>query len=366
MVQFDPSWVSKTEKQHLVPNTYLKAWSTNNDHVYYIEKNEKTVDFTQVDFQKRTKTLTIIKEFYSRNIYSYFFENGDLEEIFKPITAKNYSVKLEGKDIKELIDLRNVFYEFNKWDIYDSRQMLILEEDKQLLKKEIKDVQIRNIEEGWNRMFENAWPSTREALLQAVQTNPGVDKINSVKREELVRFMVATEWRTFPPHPSLLSGFDRLTTLVGKDFINTLNEQLEEEEKYLSVINTNGEHFLHDLSLKYFLEYLNNAGPIYNEFLYIFNNMDIELLVPEAGSEFITSDNPVRTFTNSDNEVEYIFPICPTLACAVRKNGKNQDKSKYLVTAYSKERTIKFNTHTKQSSYKGYVVKQPNLTSYFG
>ncbi|UOK56163.1 DUF4238 domain-containing protein [Bacillus sp. OVS6] len=215
-------------------------------------------------------------------------------------------------------------------------------------------------------MFENAWPSTRDAILQAVQTNPGLDKINSVKREELVRFMVATEWRTFPPHPLLLSEFDRLTNILGKDFINILNEQLEEEEKYLSVINTNGEHFLHDLSLKYFLKYFKNTGPIYNEFLYIFNNMDIELLVPEAGCEFITSDNPVRTFTNKYNEVEYIFPICPTLACAVRKNNKNQDYSKYVVTAYSKENTINFNNHVKHTSYKGYVVKQPNLTPYFG
>ncbi|UOK56162.1 DUF4238 domain-containing protein [Bacillus sp. OVS6] len=138
MVQFDPSWVSKTEKQHLVPNTYLKAWSTNNDYVYYIDKNEKTVEFTQVDFQKRTKQLTIIKEFYSRNINSYFFEKGDLEEIFKPLTAKNYSVKFKGEDIAKLTELRSVFDEFNKWVIRDSRQMLILEEDKQLLKKKLK------------------------------------------------------------------------------------------------------------------------------------------------------------------------------------------------------------------------------------
>ena len=366
MVQFDPSWVSRTGKQHLIPNTYLKAWSVDNNHVYFIDKNEKTIDFSQDDFQKRTKSLTIIKEFYSRNIHSHFFEKNDLEDIFKPLTVKNYSVKFEGEAITEFKKLRGVFYKYNEWSIYDSSQMLICDEDKQVLKKEIKKVQIRNIEEAWNKMFENTWPSTRDTILQAVQSNPGVDKISAVKREELVRFMVAIEWRTYPPHPFLLNEFNRITSLLGKDFLKVINEQLEEDEKYISVINTYGEHLLHDISLKYFLKYFNNTGPIYNEFLYILSNMEIELLVPEAGCEFITSDNPVRAFTNINNEVEFIFPICPTLACAIRKSRKNQDKSKYLVTTYSKESTIQFNKHAKQSSYKGYVLKQPNLTSYFG
>lgn len=363
MIQFDPSWSSNSEKQHLVPNTYLKAWSINNNHVYYINKNEKDIDFKQNDFQRRTRKLTIIDEFYSRNIYSNFFEANDLEEIFNPLTSKNYSVTFEGEEIVTPTGLRNVFYEFNNWKIYDSSQILLSEEEKQELKKSIEEVQIRNIEEAWNRMFENTWPATRDAILQAVQLNTDVDKINAVKREELIRFMVAIEWRTYPPQPKLLESFKNLTNTLSLDF---LNEQLAKEEKYLSVINTRGEHFLHDLTLKYFLKYFNNKGPMYDEFLFIFNNMDIELLVPEAGYEFITSDNPVRMFTNIDNELEYIFPITPILACAVRKNSKNQDKSRYWVTTYSKKDVINFNNHIKQSSYKGYVIKQPNLTVYFG
>ncbi|MFC6040335.1 DUF4238 domain-containing protein [Paenisporosarcina macmurdoensis] len=363
MVQFDPSWVSNSSKQHLVPNTYLKAWSDNNVDVYYIDKNESKIDFSKEEFQRKTRRLTTIKEFYSRNIYSEFFENNDLEEIFKPLTSQKYSVVFEKEKIESVKKLRELFHQFNEWSIYDSNQILISEEQKQVLKEDIKKVRIRNIEEAWNQMFEDKWPTTRDAILQAVQANLGAERISAVKREELIRFMVAIEWRTYPPQQTLLKTFDELASL---EFLSFLHEHVEEEEeKYLPMYSTHGEYFLHNITLKYFLAYFQNKGPMYDEYITMFNNMDIELLIPEAGFEFITSDNPVRMFTNSNNELEYIFPITPVLACAIRKNSRNQDVSKYWITTYPKEKVFIYNDNIRKSCYKGYVLKQPDLKVYF-
>nr|WP_316047448.1 DUF4238 domain-containing protein [Planococcus glaciei] len=214
------------------------------------------------------------------------------------------------------------------------------------------------MEEAWNRMFENTWPNTREALLNAVNSNLGINRIKAIKREELLRFMIAMEWRTFPPNPQLLEKLNKIP-------LDALNEPLDEEEKYLPTINTYGEHVLHDLNLKFFKKYFKNDGPIHEQFDKINEEMDVELLVPETGYEFITSDNPIKIFENANKELEYIFAITPNLACAIRKNNKNQDKNKYWLTTYPKEKVFDFNKNVKEASYRGYILKQPNLGVYF-
>lgn len=364
MVQFDINWDSNTTKQHLVPNTYLKAWSNDQNHVYYIDKNEKIIDFTKSDILKRTKILTVIQEFYSRNIFSHFVEQNDLIKIFAPLNT--YTVYIDGQETNDLKTLKSNFTDFNKWVIKDSLNNIVSTELKEELKNEMKSIQVRDIEEAWNRMFENTWPTTRNDIINAVNNNSGKQSIDSIKREELIKFMVAINWRTYPPNETLANLFYKVFNIFGEDFKIVLNEEVDEEEKYLSVVNTVGEHLLHDLSLKYFLSYFRNSGPIYKEFESIYEDMDIELLVAEKGYEFLTSDKPVNIYKNSDGKIEYIFPICPSIACAVRKNKINIDKTKYVVTNYSKEEVFKFNNSLKGLCYKGYIFKEADTKIYFG
>ena len=363
MVQFDPNWASNSSNQHLVPNTYLKAWSNNNTDVYYIEKNEMNIDFKQKNFQKNTKRLTTVKEFYTRNVYTSFDEADDLEKIFLPLKSKKYSVIYNKKEIGSFEELKKEFHDFDSWEIYKPKNVLISNKEKAKLKKEIEEVKIRDIEEAWNRMFENSWPNTREAVEEAVKLNHGAAIINAVKREELIKFMVAIEWRTFPPHPEILRQFNKLINILGIE--KTLNEPVEKEEEYLSIVSTRGEYYLHEIILKNFYKFFHNKGPIFVAYTHIYKNMDIELLIPEPGFEFITSDNPINTFTNSNNEIEYIFPITPVLACAVRNNRNDLDIEKYRVTTYSKDKVFTLNENTKNSCYRGYILRQPNLKVYF-
>ncbi|MET7018199.1 DUF4238 domain-containing protein [Bacillus mycoides] len=364
MVQFNINWDSNTTKQHLVPNTYLKAWSNDQDHVYYIDKNEKIIDFTSTDIIKRTKKLTVIQEFYSRNILSHFTEQNDLIKIFAPLNT--YTVYIKGKEIRDLNSLKNSFIDFNKWIIKDSLCNTVSSELKEELKNKIKSIQVRDIEEAWNRMFENTWPITRMEIINTVNSSNGKQLIDSIKRKELIKFMVAIHWRTYPPNEIFANLFYEVINMFGEEFTTVLKEELDEEDKHLSVVNTFGEHLLHDLSLKYFLSYFRNSGPIYKEFESIYEGMVIELLVAEKGYEFLTSDKPVNLYKNSDNKVEYIFPICPSIACAVRKNKIHQDKTKYIVTNYSKEQVFKFNNSVRSLCYKGYILKEPDTKIYFG
>src|SRR5690606_5255817 len=135
--------------------------------------------------------------------------------------------------------------------------------------------------------------------------------------------------------------------------------------RYLSIVSTIGEYYLHEIILKNFYKFFHNKGPIYEAYAHIYRNMDIELLVPESGYEFITSDNPIKTFKNSNNKIEYIFPITPVLACTVRNNRKDFDIKKYRVTTYPKDKVFILNNNIKNSCYRGYILRQADLKIYF-
>lgn len=70
--------------------------------------------------------------------------------------------------------------------------------------------------------------------------------------------------------------------------------------------------------------------------------------------------HPVCRFENSRNEIEYIFPITPQLACTVRKS-KSVDKEHYFVRTLNKEEVLLYNDQIKNNCSKGYILHQPHL-----
>ncbi|MCY7945557.1 DUF4238 domain-containing protein [Bacillus atrophaeus] len=362
MTQFDPNWSSYSEKHHLVPNTYLKAWKHNKSLVYYIDKQKSKIDFASGDYIKNTSRIFRINNFYSRRVGALFQSQSDCDKYFAPLKSYKYTVKINGIGVVDSTELNKKFYEYENWAIYDDTNNLISEFDKCALKKEIQAIHIRDLEEAWNRMYENNWPDVRSEIVAEVNKNFGADKISSVRREEFIRFMVSIEWRTEPAHPVLEEAFNNLINLL--DLSKVLDEPLLDSEKMYPFIDTHREEFKHNLLLSMYYKFFNNKGPIYEEFKHIYDTMDIHLLIPESGYEFITSDNPVCRFTNSRNELEYIFPITPQLACTVLKS-KSVDKEHYFVRNLNKDEVLLYNDQIKNNCIKGYILHQPHLKMYF-
>lgn len=199
MKEFDPNWTTISEKHHLVPNTYLKGWQHKDSYVYYIEKNEKNIDFANPDQSKNTRKIVRTSNFYSRRVGALFQSKLDCDKYFAPLRLHGYKVKIDGLEVSDSIRLNNSFLdEFDLWSVYDTNDNLISEDEKQSLKEEIKSIHIRDLEEAWNQIFENTWFDVRNDILTEVNKNKKVNKIPAIRREELVGFMVSMEWRTEP------------------------------------------------------------------------------------------------------------------------------------------------------------------------
>lgn len=365
MQKFNPNWTTPSVRHHLVPNTYLKGWATNGTSVVYIEKEEKNIDFTSKDYGRNTENLGRIKHFYSRRAGALFRNKEDCDKYFEPIKKYSYTVKIEGKVVKDTIVLNDNFYAFNeRWDIYDKNNILISKKRKDSLRKEILAIHNSSLEKGWSVLLEDGWPTVRQQISSAVNKETKKDIIPAVKRRELINFMVSMDWRTMPAPDSLLTEYDKLVQMMGiQDF---LENRIDEEDKMYPFINTYSEEQLHNYLLMQYDNFFKNAGPIFNQADYMYNNMVIELLISPNGYEFITSDKPVCMYTNKQGDTEYIFPIAPNLACAVRRGGSFKDiVNYYALTRLDKDQLYEYNEAIKNNCNKGYILSQKTLKPYF-
>ena len=98
-----------------------------------------------------------------------------------------------------------------------------------------------------------------------------------------------------------------------------------------------------------------------NEAINIINNMGIILLLAPQNGEFITSDNPVCWFTNSNGDKEYIFPITPNVACSLKRYFTDR----VYRAATDKNELISINNKLKNNCHEFYILREQNLSLYF-
>ncbi|PDZ86111.1 hypothetical protein COO00_18880 [Bacillus toyonensis] len=356
-MNFDSNWNTKAVFHHLVSQTYLKGWKYKDSSVYYIEKNDVNI---KDNWSRKTRRLAGINNFFSRRAGALFRTEKDCVKFFEPL--KDFKVEYKGQILNNPLDLNDNFSFYDSWIIYDFKSQIVSKSEKEKLKFEIDNIHVRDIEVGWDRLYENNWPNVRNDIMSAISSNPGAIKVPSVRREELIKFMVSLEWRSKPTHPLLEATYE---PIASSDLLkDCLNVSIPEIKRMYPFLDTEKEFVLHNILLKWYHKFLNDSGKIYDEAQMIIKQMNIELLIVEKGSEFITSDNPVCRFLNSNNDLEYIFPITPEIACAVRK-ANPYDGNHYFVRNLSKDEVFKYNQKLKDNCYKGYILHQSSLTYYF-
>lgn len=197
-MKFDPNWNTDAVLHHLASQIYFRAWKHGNSSVYYIERNNVNLEG---NLSRHTKKFAFIKNFFSRKAGAYFSTSSDCEKYFELL--KGYEVVFKGEKIKDPLKLNKIYRCYDEWIIYDSNLKIISKSEKEKLKLEIDDIHVRDIEVGWDCLYENKWSNVRDDIQNVVDSNKGAIKIPSVRREELVKFMVSLEWRTKPNHPVL-------------------------------------------------------------------------------------------------------------------------------------------------------------------
>jgi len=174
--------------------------------------------------------------------------------------------------------------------------------------------------------------------------------------------MVSMEWRTIPYHPLLQKSLDKVMNkkILAVDF-KSIN--IPEAERLYPFLETAYDEFAHSFILKLYRQFHDGKGFIMDEAMKIFNDLCIVLFIAPSDGEFATSDNPVCRFTNMKEEIEYIFPINPKIACLVFKGGT---KEAYPLKRLTKDGLIYYNNKLKDNCNKGYIFREQNQAIYFG
>lgn len=374
MVNFDRNWGTQSQRQHFLPKTYLKPWGRNissdgrHIRVYFIDKEESIQPEKESRYVRNTATANefIVPNFYSRNIRIPFQEEADLDFFLEPILKKNYSVFLDEKKLESKRDLTGLFHYYNEWEIYNSAGILISSEEKNSLEEEILSKEIRNLEAAWDRMYENSWNRIRDEIIDLAYASKGQDIIQDKNRLELIEFMVSIDWRTVKGNEMFNNVFNGLFPKIEKCFDFEIDNDLPLEKRAYPFLDTEKENYRHSVRLSLFHKFFNKTGAMYQYAQEIKDTMVIELLIPEDGAEFITSDNPIEFHKNIHEKIDYIFPISPKLACAVRKNTKMEYNNFYVLTEITKEEVYAYNKQIKKSASKGYIVQELDQEKYFG
>ena len=340
---------------HLTPQTYMKAWKHGKSSVYVVEKGTDGVGES-----KSTKKFGGIDNYHSLRAGSPSRTEEDCKKFFKPLS--DYTVKIDDKVVNNPIDLNNRFYEFETWTITDSNGDIVTEPNKNALRDDILSIHVRDIEVGWDRQYENYWNSIKQPITFGVLSKPYAQSIPAIKRDELIKFMVSMEWRTKPYHPELQKSLDKV---MNKSFlaVDFKSIDIPEAERLYPFLETAYDEFAHSYILKLYRQFLDGQGIIMDEAIKIINDLCIVLFIAPSGGEFITSDNPVCRFTNMNEEIEYIFPINPKIACLVFKGGTQEA---YPLKRLTKEGLIYYNNKLKDNCNKGYIIREQNRALYLG
>lgn len=343
---------------HLVPQTYMRGWKHGKSSVYFIEKNDKNIN---QDWTRNTKRLAGIDYFYSRRAGALFRSKKDCKKFFKPLSG--YRVVLENQNLTHPLELNDNFFRYDKWDIYMLNGTKVSDEKKQSLKKEILDIHVRDIEAGWDYYYENFWNSIVEEILGELVRNQYSSNIRAIRRSELIKFTVSLEWRTSPSHPVFMNIYDELLDIIDLNALKTM--KISEENRLYYFLDTEYKEYIHNVLLKYYYEFLNRRGPIMAEANKMINESTIELLIAPVDVEFITSDNPVCRIQNKADEIEYVFPITPKVACAVRKKSLHIPNDFYRVSYIGNNEVFCYNKAFRKNCNEGYILKEKNLSLYF-
>lgn len=342
---------------HLVPQTYMRSWKHGKSSVYFVKQGEH-----ELGESKNTKVIGGINNYHSIQAGSLNATEQEYDIFFK-IILDCYIVKIKDKELTNSEEMNNFFYDFDNWVIIDKLGNEISSIEKNSIKIEITSNYDKTIEEKWNVQYESNWNTIKDNIIKAISDNANSTIISGIMRNDLIEFMVSMEWRTKPYHPA----FQNAWSIIKENLIGNLLAyvQIPEKNQPFPFITTAEEEFKHYYFLNQFKKFFKGEGNIMEEVNMIVNDAYVELLIAPEDGEFLTSDNPVCRFTNQDSKLEYVFPICPKIACRIIKGKDSNLKDKYLISHISKVTLSEYNNELKNNCYNGYILRVPDRSLYF-
>lgn len=317
---------TKAKYHHLVPKTYLSAWSRGYGTLKVEYKNDPGVIV-----ERNKDNIAGITNFHSIKAGMPICTQADTDLIFAAVSP--FTVTYEGKVIHDTLELNKLFYDFDKWEITRADGTPVR---KKQIRHEIEQVKIKDIEANWSIKYENDW-SAQVTVIEDKILNATNDSIPAFDREYIMKFFTALDWRGFTSN----AQFESALSLLCHDIMKLGDIDIPEEDRLLPSLTTAEEEMRHNLLLQYYRQYLNDTGVIYHAAMANLKYTSFHFLVADGPTMFITSDTPAFVYKRPDDTLAGLLPITPRILMVQGKNTDNDGS--YYITHITDEAVQRYN-----------------------
>lgn len=316
---------TQAKYHHLIPQTYMDAWAHGNGTLY-VKFNGKE------EIQERNKeNIAGINHYHSISAGMVICTQSDADLIFSPL--ESYTVKYDGSIITDTLELNKLYYDFDKWEIERADGTPV---SKKKLRAEIEQIKIRDIEVLWSEQYENKWSDVRAQIENAVM-GAKTEWIPAFETDFLVKFYTALDWRSLKSN----LNFDDAVNWLCKEILQFDEVDIPTKERFLPMLENAADEIRHSLLLKFYRQYLNGSGVIYENALANAKHSSFHFLVADGAETFYTSDNPAFVHKREDGFLVGILPISPRiLMCQCKKTDCD---NYYGVTHITEEAVKRYN-----------------------
>lgn len=330
---------TQAKYHHLIPQTYMAAWSRGNGTLRVEFKNNPGV------IEERNKErLAGITDFHSIKAGMPICTQADTDLIFASVLP--YTVSYDGEVIQDTLKLNRLFYDFDSWGITRPDGTSV---SKKKIRHEIEQVKIKDIEANWSEKYENAW-STHVSIIKEKILNASTDSIPAFDREYIMKFFTALDWRGFTSN----AQFESTLLWLCHDIMELGDIEIPEEDRILPSLKTAEDEMRHNLLLQYYRQYLNDTGVIYQAALANLKHTSFHFLVSDGPTMFITSDTPAFIYKRPDNALVGLLPITPQILMVQGKNTDND--SSYYITHITDEAVQNYNKVIRENAEEFVII----------
>lgn len=330
---------TQAKYHHLIPQTYMAAWSRGNGTLRVEFKNNPGV------IEERNKErLAGITDFHSIKAGMPICTQADTDLIFASVLP--YTVSYDGEVIQDTLKLNRLFYDFDSWGITRPDGTSV---SKKKIRHEIEQVKIKDIEANWSEKYENAW-STHVSIIEEKILNASTDSIPAFDREYIMKFFTALDWRGFTSN----AQFESTLLWLCHDIMELGDIEIPEEDRILPSLKTAEDEMRHNLLLQYYRQYLNDTGVIYQAALANLKHTSFHFLVSDGPTMFITSDTPAFIYKRPDNALVGLLPITPQILMVQGKNTDND--SSYYITHITDEAVQNYNKVIRENAEEFVII----------
>lgn len=329
------------KKQHLVPRVYMKKWSYNEkDSIWIIDKYNLDKGIQS----KNINNINFKTGFHDIKAGDVFVPDEALEDLFG--FMKEYSVTCEGITLKTLRDLKNNYFNYDKWIITDYEGNIATDHIKNEFKRVIEQSRYSFIETEWCYQYENGWNDYIETLEFKVRCNVFATLYNLPKddRKQLMGYILIYDFRNI--HGNLL-----LNNLIDKCLPKEIADmEISKEYKTHSFFNTVEDEIKHGARIKAYYEYLKNKnGNIALMIDKYLESFGIIIYLTTKSFPFVTSEAPSMVITKENGFIEHIFVATPTMLISTFKT----DKKEHYIRKYL--------SHKEVNKYNKYIAKHADF-----